>query len=257
MQSLPEVDSHAPIESLNSLGSAEAQPGILQPLRGLRHRLGTVLIGVLVTSALASDAIAATIVMRGEIIPASDVTNQPEYALALTNGVIDYTIANVDGTANATMTWFGVKSPAFVVERYVDMGSDVPSTVRSPDQFNDGNRSDVFLTIANLPELKSLHYALDARFRNGPAANLFRFLENAELHVGFGPIVGDPLTIEEAIQMTQGPVLRGVYPGSVELDDAWILRSTFAPEPSTLGLAGSAVGAGLACRRRTKRALRC
>jgi PEP-CTERM motif len=222
--------------------------------RSTRGRIGAALLAVVGTGAAAKEAEAATIMMPGEIVPREEVAEQPEYALGLTNDEYYYTIGNVDGTADATMTWFGVKSPAFTLEQYVEVGSDVPNSVMAPDQLDDGNRSEFFLTEAELPELNSLRYALDSRYPDGSPANLFRFLQNAEVRAGFGPLTGNPQNIDEATAMTNGPVMQAFYASDVELDDAWIFRSVHepanTPEPSTLGLAGAALAVGLASRRR-------
>jgi hypothetical protein len=247
---------HSATERLNQ----RHLPSTLSRLaRSTRGRLGAVMLAVAGTGVAAKESDAATIMMQGEIIPRSEETEQPEYALALTNDEFLYSIGHADGTADATMTWFGVRSPDLVVERYVEMGSDVPNAVVAPDQFNDGIRSEFFLTKADLPELASLRYAIDSRYPDGSGANLHRFLENGEVLAGFGPVVGNPTTLDEAIEMTDGPVMRAFYSGNVELDDAWIFRSVHqqanTPEPATLGLAGAALAAGLASRRRLKGAL--
>lgn len=227
-----------------------------------RHLCGCISLFLIVVAAMAGvveKANSATILLGGEIIPAEDVTDQPAYALALANGSINFAIGHVDGTADATMTWFEVTSPVNTLERYVELGSDVPNTVIAPDQLNDGIESSYLFVIAELPELSTLRYALDADGPGNPNINLFRFLAGARVRAGFGLLSGNPQNGDEATAMTDGAVVEAIYPQSVELDDAWIFRSVRpieAPEPAMLGLVGTAAAASmLALMRRVRRPL--
>ncbi len=231
--------------------------------RSTRGRIGAALIALAGTGATAKEADAATIMMQGELVPASEVTEQPEYALALTNDDVYYSIANADGRADAVMTWFGVQTVDgddndVKLDWGLDIGSDVPTTLIAPDADIDDDLYDYFLTFGNLNEQQTIRYGLAPLRDNGNTANLHDFLKRKRAVAGFGPITGDgyPQTIQEAIARTDGPVMSALYPDHVALDDAWVFRSAHTPEPSSLGLASMAVlAAGLAARNRLKSTL--
>lgn len=265
---LPDIPSPSPEASTEfsagRLDASHSRSRLARLARSTRGRIGAALVALAGTGTAANQANAATIMMPGEIVPRADVAEQPEYALALTNDNIRYSIAHADGTSDAVMTWFGVQRPDgdVLLDWYADDGSDVPSTVIAPDdQIGDGRRSNFFLTIADLPELSTLRYGFNPNFADGSDANLHHFLQGDLVAAGFGPLTGEglPQTIDEAIARTDGPVMTGHYAESVQLDDAWIFRNvqpTGSPEPSALGLAGAAIAAGLANRRRLKNAVK-
>jgi PEP-CTERM motif len=204
----------------------ETQRGILKRLRGIRGRFGAALIAVAGSGALPEKSDGATMMIDGEIVEGL-VFEQADYAASLWNyDSLRYDIGHADGIADTTLTWYSVRSPEYFLEQYLDTGSDVPYTMVQPDQLNDGNRSPFLLVVGDIPETQSLRLMLDVRKPNGFGTAVSAFLKNAEVHAGFGPLTGVPQTVEEAIAMTDGPVMHGTYPGTVnQLDEALLFRN--------------------------------